>query len=287
MLTRPDVTLLSPVKINLFLHITGRREDGYHLLQTLFQFLEYGDEIGISVNSEGELERVDNHSFDLPDQDLCMKSAQLLRDYCGDDRLGATITLNKRIPPGSGLGAGSSNAATVLLALNKLWKTKLTQQQLIELGGNLGADVPIFIHGESAWAEGIGDSFQAYYPEIRWFCVLIPSVQISTAEIFADPALERNHPSISFQNFIDGETTNALEPLAVARHPEIGKALDYLSDYGVAHMSGTGSAVFAAVQTHELADEILQRMPTTFTGFTGFTARSINHNPVIERLNKL
>ena len=287
MLTRPDITLLSPVKINLFLHITGRRDDGYHLLQTLFQFLEYGDEIGITVNREGRLERVDDHSFSLPDQDLCIKSAQLLRGYCGDENLGATITLNKRIPPGSGLGAGSSNAATVLLALNKLWKTELTQQQLLELGGQLGADVPIFLHGESAWAEGIGDSFQAYYPEIRWFCVLIPGVQISTAEIFADPTLERNHPPISFQNFIDGETTNVLEPLAVARYPEIGKALDYLSDYGVAHMSGTGSAVFAAVQTHELADEILQRMPTTFTGFTGFTARSINHNPVIERLNSL
>ena len=287
MLTRPDVTLLSPVKINLFLHITGRRADGYHDLQTLFQFLEYGDEIGLSVNQEGRLERVDDHSFSLPDQDLCVKAAQLLREHCGKENLGATITLNKRIPPGSGLGAGSSNAATILLALNKLWQTDLNQQQLIELGTRLGADVPIFLHGESAWAEGIGDKFQAYYPEIRWFCVLIPDVQISTKEMFADPALERDHSPVSFQNFIDGETINALEPVAVARHPEIGKALNYLSDYGVAHMSGTGSAVFAAVQTHELADEILQRMPSTFTGFTGFTARSINHNPVIEQLNAL
>ena len=287
MLTRPDITLLSPVKINLFLHITGRRDDGYHLLQTLFQFLEYGDEIGISVNPDGRLERLDDHSFSLPDQDLCIEAAQLLRDYCGKKNLGATITLKKRIPPGSGLGAGSSNAATVLLALNKLWKTEIAQEELINLGAQLGADVPIFLHGESAWAEGIGDLFQAYYPEIRWFCVLIPDVHISTAEMFADPILERSHPPISFQNFIDGETTNALEPVATARYPEIGKALDYLSDYGVAHMSGTGSAVFAAVQTHELADEILQRMPATFTGFTGFTARSINHNPVIEQLNSL
>ena len=287
MLTRPEITLLSPVKINLFLHITGRRDDGYHNLQTLFQFLEHGDEIGINVNREGRLERVDDHSFSLPDQDLCIKAARLLRDHCGEEDLGATITLNKKIPPGSGLGAGSSNAASVLLALNKLWQTDLNRQQLIELGTRLGADVPIFLHGESAWAEGIGDEFQAYYPEIRWFCVLIPNVRISTEEMFADPTLERNHPPVSFQNFIDGETINVLEPVAVARHPEIGKALHYLSDYGVAHMSGTGSAVFAAVQTHELADEILQRMPTTFTGFTGFTARSINHNPVIDQLNAL
>jgi 4-diphosphocytidyl-2-C-methyl-D-erythritol kinase len=284
MLTRPDITLLSPAKINLFLHITGRRDDGYHLLQTLFQFLEYGDQIGFSVNHEGRIERIDNHSFTLPQEDLCLRAARLLRDASGKNNLGASITLEKRIPPGSGLGAGSSNAATTLLALNRLWDTGFTKQQLFELGAQLGADVPIFLHGESAWAEGIGDTFRAYYPEIRWFCVIIPGVQVSTHEIFSDPDLDRNHAPITFQNFIDGETTNVLEPVAVARHPSIGKALDYLSDFGVARMSGTGSAVFVAVQTHELADELLQRMPRTFTGFT---ARSVNHNPVIEQLKRL
>jgi 4-diphosphocytidyl-2-C-methyl-D-erythritol kinase len=284
MLTRPDFTLLSPVKINLFLHITGRREDDYHLLQTLFQFLEYGDQIGFSVNLEGRLERIDNHSFTLPQDDLCLQAARLLRDASGNKSLGASITLEKKIPPGSGLGAGSSNAATTLLALNKLWETDFSKQQLFELGAQLGADVPIFLHGESAWAEGIGDTFRAYYPEIRWFCVIIPGVQVATKEIFADPGLDRNHAPITFQNFIDGETTNVLEPIAVARYPVIGEALGYLSDFGVARMSGTGSAVFVAVQTHELADELLQRIPQTFTGFT---ARSVNHNPVIEQLKRL
>lgn len=281
-MTRHEITLLSPVKINLFLHITGQRADGYHLLQTLIQFLDYGDLISFSGNEDSLIERIDQHSFPLPDQDLCIRSAHMLREFVGQKHLGASITLSKKIPPGSGLGAGSSNAATTLLALNKIWNTNLNQEQLIELGRQLGADVPVFLHGESAWAEGIGDTFRAYYPEIRWYCVIIPGIEVPTAEVFADPHLNRDHKPVNFQQFIDGETTNDLEAVTVTRYPEVGAALDYLSDFGVARMSGTGSAVFVAVQTHKLAEELLKRMPRSFTGFA---ARSINHNPVLKQLS--
>lgn len=281
-MTRHEITLLSPVKINLFLHITGQRADGYHLLQTLIQFLDYGDLISFCTNQDSLIERIDQHSFPLPDQDLCIRAAHMLREFVGHKHLGASITLNKKVPPGSGLGAGSSNAATTLLALNKIWNTNLNQEQLIELGRQLGADVPVFLHGESAWAEGIGDTFQAYYPEIRWYCVIIPGIDVSTAEVFADPHLNRHHEPVNFQQFIDGETTNDLEAVTVARYPDVGTALNYLSDFGVARMSGTGSAVFVAVQTHKLAEELLKLIPRSFTGFA---ARSINHNPVLKQLS--
>ncbi len=279
---KAKLTTLSPVKINLFLHITGRRSDGFHLLQTLFQFLDYGDEIDFRVTTDGNFHRIDKHPFALPDQDLCLRAAILLRDYTQADEAGATITLRKKIPPGTGLGAGSSNAATTLMALNYLWQTGLGQDELLNLGGLLGADVPIFLSGQSAWAEGTGDLFTPCSPEPYWYCVVIPDVQVSTADIFADSRLTRNHPPVNYQDFIDGRTRNDMEAITISHYPVVGEALNYLARFGDARMSGTGSAVFVAVDNRDQARLALSEIPP---GYTGFIAHSTNQSPLHQQLN--
>jgi 4-diphosphocytidyl-2-C-methyl-D-erythritol kinase len=275
---------LSPVKINLFLHITDRRSDGFHLLQTLFQFLDYGDEIDFKPTTDGKIHRIDEHPFDLPEQDLCLRAAMLLRNYVQSEPAGVTITLRKKIPPGTGLGAGSSNAATTLMALNHLWQTGLCQNELIKLGRMLGADVPVFLYGQSAWAEGAGDLFTPCGPELHWYCIVIPDVQVSTADIFADPALTRNHPPVKYLDFIDGQTGNDLEAVTIGHYPVVGQALDYLARFGNARMSGTGGAVFVAVENRKLATRILSGTPP---GYTGFVARSSNQNPLHQQLKSI
>jgi 4-diphosphocytidyl-2-C-methyl-D-erythritol kinase len=283
-LSKTEITLPSPVKLNLFLHITGRRSDGYHLLQTVFQLLDYGDSLSFEKNNTGEITRIDHHDFNLPEQDLCLRAAQMLqqRGGCGDR--GITIKLKKKVPPGTGLGAGSSNAATVLLALNKIWGLNLPTEELADLGARLGADVPLFIGGRTAWAEGIGDVLTPWDQPERWYCVLLPKVLVSTQKIFSSPSLERNHPTISFDDFRWENTCNSLQSTTVEYYPEVGQALELLSSFGSPRMSGTGASVYLENTSKAGAQSILEQMPS---GVQGFISMSCNISPLHKALGKV
>lgn len=257
----------SPVKLNLFLHVTGKRADGYHLLQTIFQFLDYGDEIGFEITDTGLIERIDQHHFELPAIDLCMHAAELLRTHRNQPTLGVRIHLKKVVPPGTGLGAGSSNAATVLLVLNALWGLGLSTEELIELGTTLGADVPVFLHGNATWAEGIGDQFIDCSPATGWVCVALPTTAVSTEDAFASLNLRPDRQLVNWDDFLNGHTGNDLEEIICRRFPDIANALAHLKTFGDARMSGTGSAVFIRVNSETAAREILNSLPDSTNGF--------------------
>ncbi len=275
-MTLPD-WFPSPIKINLFLHVTGRRPDGYHLLQTLFQFLNIGDQIRFETNPNGVIERIDHHRYDLPDNDLCVEAAKHLRECANQPQLGVKIHLKKLIPPGTGLGAGSSNAATVLLVLNQIWKLNLSTRELIDIGSNLGADVPVFLHGQSTWAEGTGDQFTPCSPPTGWVCVAIPETTVSTAEAFASPLLIRDHPTVSFSDYLQGNTGNDLEQVICQSNSKVHAALAHLKQFGDAKMSGTGSAVFVSVESEETATQIKNSLPSAMRGLV---AKQVNESPL-------
>lgn len=277
-----SMALLSPVKLNLFLHITGQRDDGYHFLQTLFQLLDYGDDMQFYTDDSAQIKRVDRHDFALPDTDLSILSAQKLRDYVGKPTLGAAIILHKRVAPGSGLGTGSSNAATTLLALNKLWKLGLSIAELAKIGATISADVPVFIHGYTAWAEGVGDLISRFEHRQSWYCVLLPNVRVSTKAIFASTDAKHNQAPVSPQDFIDQRCVNTLEAVTVNAYPLVKDALDYLKQFGDARMSGTGAAVFIPTDSRHTAQQILTHAPSSCAGFV---ARSVSPGPVHTALN--
>ena len=273
----------APAKLNLFLHITGRRADGYHLLQTVFQFLDYSDEVHLTVRSDGAIRRLSDLPGVPQEQDLVVRAAQLLQRESGTP-LGADIQVTKRLPMGGGLGGGSSDAATILLALNQLWKTGLTDEQLAALGLRLGADVPVFVHGLATWAEGVGEKFTPVVLPEPWFVVLIPAVSVSTAEIFGAPELTRNSPPITIRAFLAGEGGNVCEPVVRSRYPAVAEALDWLGKYGAARMTGTGACVFAAFDTEAQARQVFATRPE---GWNGFVARGCNRSPLLERLSEI
>lgn len=277
----PELTVPSPAKVNLFLHVTGRRDDGYHQLQTIFQFLDFADDISFRTNPDGKIRRHDDHRFKLPENDLCTAAANALRHLTDRQDLGVDITLHKRIPPGTGLGGGSSNAATTLLVLNRLWHIHASYRTLGDIGRTLGADVPIFLHGHAAWAEGVGDRFNDCLPSTGWLVLALTGAAVSTAECFADPALRRDHPPVSMREFEAGLTGNDLEQVTFARYPDVAAAHAFLSAYGPARMSGTGSAVFVPVTDRESGEGIIRRMPP---GMRGIVARRLNHSPLMDRL---
>lgn len=270
----------APAKLNLFLHITGRRADGYHLLQTVFQFLDYGDALSFAPRSDGRLRRVDALDGVPEAQDLTLRAARLLQRV-GDTRQGVDIRLDKRLPMGGGLGGGSSDAATTLVALNRLWGLGLSLDQLAELGLSLGADVPVFVRGQAAWAEGVGELLTPIDLPEPWFVVIIPPCQVSTAAIFAAPELTRAAQSIKIPAFRAGQGINVCEPVVRARYPEVDKALNWLAQYSQARMSGTGACVFAPFATEPEAQRVLQQLPE---GWRGFAARGLNRSPLLERL---
>ncbi len=278
----PELRLPSPAKINRFLHVTGRREDGYHLLQTLFQFTDFGDWMTFDVTTDGSLSREDRHAFSLPAADLGLRAAALLRETVGRPDLGVRVLLEKRIPPGTGLGGGSSNAATTLLALNRLWALDLPQAQLLELARQLGADVPIFVAGEAAWAEGVGDELTPCPADEPWLAVLLPPAAVSTADAFNDPSLARDHPPVAPVDFLAGRTGNDLESVTFGNHPEVETAHRYLAAYGAARMSGTGGAVFVPLDSAGEAERIVAGAPP---GMDGFVARALNSSPLLNALN--
>lgn len=268
----------APAKLNLFLHVVGRRADGYHLLQTVFRFLDHGDELYIAFRRDGAI----HLRTPLPgvpvERDLTWRAAHLLKSHTGC-RLGADIWLNKRLPLGGGLGGGSSDAATVLIALNHLWGLKLTRQALQTLGLELGADVPVFIYGRSAFAEGVGERLMPLDLAPASYVVLTPPVTVSTADVFASPALTRDTPAIKITTLPPGYGHNDLEPVVVAKHPVVGEYLAWLRQYGDARMTGSGACVFAAYPDRAAAEEVFGKRPVDWTGFV---ADGLDRHPLFE-----
>ena len=281
-----ELSLPSPAKLNLFLHITGRRDDGYHELQTLFQFLDYGDTLTFHHRSDGAihlepgLEGVPEHL------NLVVRAARSLQEKTGA-ALGADITLDKRLPMGGGLGGGSSNAATTLVGLNRLWQTGLSEDQLAELGLALGADVPVFVRGHAALGEGVGEKLTPVNPPEDWFVVLKPEVAISTAEIFSAPGLTRNTPRITIAPAFEGDASgyrNDCEDVVKQLYPEVKSSLDWLSKFGPARLTGTGACIFGRFPTEAEARNVWAEKPT---GITGFVARGVNISPLHKKLTEL
>jgi len=272
----------APAKINLFLHITGRRADGYHELQTIFQLLDYGDQLQFNVSEDGLIERVNKVENLAPQQDIVLRAARLLAQASGR-RLGVKIALNKRIPMGAGLGGGSSDAATTLLVLNRLWRLGMDVDALAALGLQLGADVPVFVRGCSAWAEGVGEKIQPLQLPQQYFLVVTPSVHVSTAEMFCNPHLTRDHEIITIRDYFSGHAVavgNDFEPLLRQRYGEIAEALDWLTRESgeKARVSGTGASIFVAMQDKEALQRIAQKLPPQWRGFV---AKGLNQSPLL------
>lgn len=268
----------APAKLNLFLHVVGRRPDGYHLLQTVFRFLDYGDRLHIAVRRDGEIRRSNPLPGVAVERDLCARAAQLLKAHTGC-RLGAEIGLDKRLPMGGGLGGGSSDAATVLLALNRLWGLDLPRAELQDLGLKLGADVPVFVFGRSAFAEGVGERLQPVDLAPASYVVLTPPVHVSTAEIFAHPALTRDTPAVKMRVFSTGFGHNDLERVVCELYPQVAEYLAWLRQFGDARMSGSGACVFAAFPDHARAEQVFAARPE---GVDGFVADGLDRHPLME-----
>lgn len=269
-------TFPAPAKLNLFLHVVGRRPDGYHLLQTVFRFVDYGDSLAFAVREDGRIGRVNALPGLDPEQDLCVRAARLLQQETGC-RLGADITLEKRLPMGGGLGGGSSDAATTLLALNRLWDLNLSRAALQELGLRLGADVPVFIFGESAFAEGVGEELQPLLLPDAWYVVLVPPVAVPTAEIFASGELTRDTKPIKMLHFSTGCGHNDLEPVVCRKYPQVAESLAWLKQFGDARMSGSGACVFAGFADEQEARGVLARKPAELAGFV---AKGLHRHPL-------
>lgn len=271
----------APAKLNLFLHIVGRREDGYHRLQTVFQLLDWGDTVRLRLRDDGAVRRVDPLPGVAEEADLAVRAALALRAATGCAQ-GVDVAIDKRIPLGGGLGGGSSDAATTLVALNALWETDLDPDALARIGLSLGADVPVFVRGHSAWAEGIGERLTSIELPARWYAVVDPGTHVPTAALFAAPELTRAAPQLTIPRFLSGERTgNAFEPVVRARFPVVAKALDWLGNFGDARLSGSGGCVFVAVETRETAAKIVENCPE---GMRGYIARGISESPLLARL---
>lgn len=256
----------APAKLNLFLHVVGRRADGFHLLQTVFRFLSVGDQLEITPRQDGEIRLLAPLPGVPREKDLCWRAARLLQAHAGC-RLGADIRLEKRLPLGGGLGGGSSDAASVLLALNRLWGLDLPRAQLQTLGLRLGADVPVFVFGRAAFAEGVGEVLTPWTPAPASYVVLVPPVHVSTPAIFAHPGLTRNTPSVRISRLSDGFGHNDLESVACTLHPQVAEYLGWLKDHGDARMTGSGGCVFAAYPTRAEAETVFALRPGRMDGF--------------------
>lgn len=276
--------LLAPAKLNLFLHITGRRADGYHTLQTLFQLLDYGDAMSFQLHPQGaqalHLQTSGlNSNLPIPmEQNLVMRAASKLRAIAGKSLPAVQITLDKRIPVGGGLGGGSANAAMTLLALNTLWGLGLDNEALCAIGTQLGADVPVFIRGQSAWAEGIGEKLEPVAIPPAWYLVITPPCLVSTAEVFCHSDLTRNTPAIKMADFLAGRVRNDCESVTCRLFPEVADALNWLGKFAAARMTGTGASVFAAFSDEDSARKVLQDKPAEWHGFVARGVDSLAHS---------
>lgn len=265
----------SPAKLNLMLHITSQRKDGYHNLQTVFQFIDLNDEMTFTRTKTG-IRRISGNEQVTEEEDLIIKAARLLqKQSC--TRQGVDISIIKNIPMGGGLGGGSSNAATTLMALNKLWELGLDKAELQQIGLQLGADVPVFIFGQNAWAEGVGDELIALNLPESWFLIIHPQVFVSTGQIFSSKYLTRDSHPITIRAFLEGSGENVCQPVACELYPEIQNAIDWLSQFSSARMTGTGACIFAIFDSVEKANIVKLQIPENWTGFV---ARGLNSNPV-------
>ncbi|WP_165862883.1 4-(cytidine 5'-diphospho)-2-C-methyl-D-erythritol kinase [Vibrio sinensis] len=272
----------SPAKLNLFLYITGRRDNGYHELQTLFQFLDYGDELTITANLSGNITLTPAIPGVPLEENLIWKAAQALKQYSGCS-LGADIELNKILPMGGGIGGGSSNAATVLVALNYLWQLNLTPDELASIGLALGADVPVFTRGFSAFAEGVGEQLTPCAPDEKWYLVVRPNVSIATVDIFTHPQLTRNTPKRDLTAIINDNYGNDCEKIVRMLYPEVDKQLSWLLQYAPSRLTGTGSCVFAEFSSKEAANKVFESLSDTVSAFV---AQGKNVSPLHETLAK-
>ncbi|HEY9101344.1 4-(cytidine 5'-diphospho)-2-C-methyl-D-erythritol kinase [Chitinimonas sp.] len=277
----PYQSFPAPAKLNLFLHVTGRRPDGYHLLQTAFRLIDHGDTVHIAVRDDGRIEH-DNPLPGVPaESDLIIRAARLLQSHTGS-KLGCNLRLDKRLPMGGGVGGGSSDAATVLIALNHLWRTGLKRAELQALGLQLGADVPVFVFGRNAFAEGVGELLQEISLPPQWYSVLIPPVSVPTAAIFSDPGLTRDTKPIIMAAFPSCQVRNDLETVAKRKYPVIAEYLSWLGQYGEAMMTGSGACVFAAFNTQAEAQRVLDALPATMQGFV---AQGLMQHPLFDLLD--
>ena len=266
----------SPAKVNLFLHITGRRDDGYHEIQTAFQFLDYSDSLEFQVQQSCAIELLTPIKGVKNESNLIIRAAKCLQSHT-DSKQGAKISIKKRLPIGGGLGGGSSNAATTLIALNHLWQTKLTTTKLAQLGLTLGADVPVFIHGYAAWAEGIGEKLTPISPAEPWYVVIVPDCQVSTAEVFSYQELTRDCEPITISRFLSGEVINVCERVVLKNYSAVSQAVGWLNRYGKSRMSGTGACVFAGFDSQVQAQHVLEDLPSHWRGFI---AKGCNQSPL-------
>lgn len=272
-------SFLAPAKINLFLHITGRRADGYHTLQSVFQLLDYYDTIYLKPTTTGEIKRLNEINNVPASQDLCALAASALQRETGCT-LGVEYSVEKRIPMGGGLGGGSSDAATMLLALNHVWQLNLTREQLMRIGLTLGADVPVFVFGQNAWAEGVGEQLTKIEIPEQYYVVLTPPVHVSTAQVFASSRLTRDTKPLKIADFSrDAHSSifrNDLETVVCEEFPAVASALKWLNQFGSARMSGSGASVFVAVNSQQQADAILAQKPANVAGFV---AKGLSKHP--------
>ncbi len=268
----------APAKINLFLHVTGRRADGYHLLQTVFRFLDYGDGLRFSSRGDGEVVLATPLPGVPVESDLTVRAARLLREAAGVGD-GVTIHLDKRLPMGGGLGGGSSDAATTLVALNRLWGCGLSAVELQRLGLQLGADVPVFVHGHNCFAEGVGERFTDLMLPPAWYVVIAPKVAVPTAGIFRDPGLRRDSSIMAPGDWRPGVGDNDLEPVACRLYPEVAETLEFMRIRGPARMSGSGACCFAEFATEAAAGAMFAELPGNMSGFV---ARGLDRHPLSE-----
>lgn len=273
----------APAKLNLFLHVTGRRADGYHTLQTVFRLLDWGDEIAIAPRADGRIERVQGMAGVAPEDDLVVRAARRLQARAPAGS-GADIAVTKRIPAGGGLGGGSSDAATVLVALNAIWRCGLDTDALAALGLALGADVPVFVRGRSAWAEGVGEVLTPVELPERWYVVLDPQISVPTGPLFQAPELTRDAAPTTIPRFLAGaEVSNAFEPVVAARYPAVAQALMWLGRHGQARLSGSGGCVFVEAADEARAREIAGDCPQ---GFKAYAARGVTRSPLMAALER-
>lgn len=288
------IELPAPAKINLFLHVVGRRADGYHELQTVFQFLDLADRVCIARRDDACLRRTAAIPGVEEADDLVMRAARLLRDESGVEA-GADIAVDKRIPLGGGLGGGSSDAASVLIGLDRLWGLGMGTDRLATLGARLGADVPVFVRGMASWGEGVGERLVPVSLEEPWYLLVVLPFAVSTAGVFGAPALTRNTPRIRMKDLLRGESgapesparierllisaRNDCEPVVREMHPEVGEALDWLSRHARARMTGTGATVFAPFRSRERAVEVAGAVPPRWRGMV---ARGLNRSPLLD-----
>ncbi len=280
--TITNLSLPAPAKLNLFLHILGQRADGYHELQTVFQLLDFGDQLEFQLNNSGAI----TLTPDLPgtplESNLVWRAAKLLQTHCACP-LGANIHLDKKLPMGGGIGGGSSNAATTLLGLNSLWKLGLNLKELAQLGAQLGADVPVFVEGKTAWAEGVGERLQALAMPELWYLVLAPNCHVSTAEIFSHKDLTRGTLAITVAAFFEKGGKNDCQPLVERLYPQVRDAVDWLSRQtnGPAQLTGTGACVFASFPSQQAAQAVFAKRPQHLNGFV---AKGVNDSPLHQHL---